>query len=384
MISLDSPVVAVLGDRAAKQSQAKHKAIIEGLGLRTVGDLLRHFPRRYLETGELTRVDDLAEGQMLIVVGEIAEQRGQAATRTAAAAARRTGWRPSLHTDGPDLRMTFFARKPGIVQYWAAPLRAGSAWTLRRAGGPVRPALAADQPQGVPVRGGGRGGRHRRLGGGGLPRRGPRALPDLPAQPSGVDSWDLQRAITFARSVRRRPARGAARRAAPAARPARRPDRAGLDPRTRRLRPGDGAPASATASRRRWSPSWCWPGAGPRCAGRVPRPAPAAGACSRRSTTGCPSRSPPGSGRSGEVLDAELARGWPMNRLLQGEVGSGKTVVALRAMLRVVDSGGQAALLAPTEVLAQQHHRSITALLGDLAAGRHARRVPTTAPRWRC
>ncbi len=58
-----------------------------------------------------------------------------------------------------------------------------------------------------------------------------------------------------------------------------------------------------------------------------------------------------------------------MNRLLQGEVGSGKTLVALRAMLRTVDSGGQAALLAPTEVLAQQHHRSITALLGDLAAG---------------
>ena len=58
-----------------------------------------------------------------------------------------------------------------------------------------------------------------------------------------------------------------------------------------------------------------------------------------------------------------------MNRLLQGEVGSGKTVVAVRAMLRVIDSGGQAALLAPTEVLAQQHHRSITALLGDLAGG---------------
>ena len=70
-----------------------------------------------------------------------------------------------------------------------------------------------------------------------------------------------------------------------------------------------------------------------------------------------------------ETIFAELARSWPMNRLLQGEVGSGKTVVALRAMLRVIDSGGQAALLAPTEVLAQQHHRSITALLGDLAAG---------------
>ena len=71
----------------------------------------------------------------------------------------------------------------------------------------------------------------------------------------------------------------------------------------------------------------------------------------------------------GEVIEADLAQPHPMNRLLQGEVGSGKTVVALRAMLRVVDSGGQAALLAPTEVLAQQHYRSMTAMLGDLAAG---------------
>jgi ATP-dependent DNA helicase RecG len=67
------------------------------------------------------------------------------------------------------------------------------------------------------------------------------------------------------------------------------------------------------------------------------------------------------------AVSADLAREHPMHRLLQGEVGSGKTVVALRAMLAVVDSGGQAALLAPTEVLAQQHHRSITAMLGPLA-----------------
>lgn len=71
----------------------------------------------------------------------------------------------------------------------------------------------------------------------------------------------------------------------------------------------------------------------------------------------------------GETLAAEMARDVPMHRLLQGEVGSGKTVVALRAMLTAVDSGGQAALLAPTEVLAAQHHRSITAMLGDLAEG---------------
>ncbi|HEX2808989.1 MAG TPA: ATP-dependent DNA helicase RecG, partial [Kineosporiaceae bacterium] len=68
-------------------------------------------------------------------------------------------------------------------------------------------------------------------------------------------------------------------------------------------------------------------------------------------------------------IEGDLSRPHPMHRLLQGEVGSGKTVVALRAMLTVVDAGGQAALLAPTEVLAAQHHRSITAMLGDLAAG---------------
>ncbi|MCW2508325.1 MAG: recG, partial [Modestobacter sp.] len=68
----------------------------------------------------------------------------------------------------------------------------------------------------------------------------------------------------------------------------------------------------------------------------------------------------------GEELAEELAREQPMNRLLQGEVGSGKTVVALRAMAQVVDAGGQAALLAPTEVLAAQHARSLGAILGPL------------------
>ena len=68
-------------------------------------------------------------------------------------------------------------------------------------------------------------------------------------------------------------------------------------------------------------------------------------------------------------IEADLAQDHPMHRLLQGEVGSGKTIVALRAMLAVVDSGGQAALLAPTEVLAAQHVRTIEKLLGPLAQG---------------
>ncbi|HJQ02009.1 MAG TPA: DEAD/DEAH box helicase, partial [Jatrophihabitans sp.] len=66
-------------------------------------------------------------------------------------------------------------------------------------------------------------------------------------------------------------------------------------------------------------------------------------------------------------VEEELAAAHPMHRLLQGEVGSGKTVVALRAMLQVVDAGGQAALLAPTEVLAAQHAVTINDLLGELA-----------------
>jgi ATP-dependent DNA helicase RecG len=71
----------------------------------------------------------------------------------------------------------------------------------------------------------------------------------------------------------------------------------------------------------------------------------------------------------GAEIEHDLADGAPMNRLVQGEVGSGKTLVALRAMLAVADSGGQSAFLAPTEVLAAQHLRSLTAALGpDLAA----------------
>ena len=71
----------------------------------------------------------------------------------------------------------------------------------------------------------------------------------------------------------------------------------------------------------------------------------------------------------GSLIAAEIAGAHPMHRLLQGEVGSGKTVVALRAMMQVIDAGGQAAFLAPTEVLAAQHLNSVQALLGSLGAG---------------
>jgi len=68
----------------------------------------------------------------------------------------------------------------------------------------------------------------------------------------------------------------------------------------------------------------------------------------------------------GSEITSDIAKTYPMNRLLQGEVGSGKTLVALRAMLEVADSDGQSALLAPTEVLASQHFRSIEKSLGEV------------------
>jgi ATP-dependent DNA helicase RecG len=70
----------------------------------------------------------------------------------------------------------------------------------------------------------------------------------------------------------------------------------------------------------------------------------------------------------GNEIAEDLSQSHPMNRLLQGEVGSGKTLVAVRAMLTVADSQGQSALLAPTEVLAAQHYKSIERTLGPKLA----------------
>lgn len=87
-----------------------------------------------------------------------------------------------------------------------------------------------------------------------------------------------------------------------------------------------------------------------------------------------------GQRKVGDEIAADLARAHPMNRLLQGEVGSGKTVVALRAMLQVIDAGRQAVLLAPTEVLAAQHARSLRALLGPLGRGGELEAAPGAIP----
>ena len=119
MINLDSPIETVLGDQTKIR-----KKIVEGLGLRTVGDLLHHFPRRYIKTGELTKVADLEQGQFLTVVGEIVKSDEKTYTD------RRTG-RPAyrletvLSTGGPSLKMTFFAKTQHVAGWHARRLPVG-------------------------------------------------------------------------------------------------------------------------------------------------------------------------------------------------------------------------------------------------------------------
>jgi len=86
-----------------------------------------------------------------------------------------------------------------------------------------------------------------------------------------------------------------------------------------------------------------------------------------------------GQRRAMEDVSAAMARPHPMNLLLQGDVGSGKTVVALAACLAAVESGHQAAIMAPTEVLAGQHERNTAVLLEPIGAVRFAEVAPRTA-----
>ena len=355
MITLDSPVASVLGDKKGKRSK-----IVDGLGIETVRDLMRHFPRRYLKTGELTKVEDLTADQMLTVVGEIA--RSEVKTYRD----RRSG-RPAyrletvLRTDGPSLKMTFFAKNKGVSEWQARRLSVGrkgvfigkanqfrGEWQLTN---PSMALFGIDDDEEVAT---------------------VEALGQLyPLYPltKGVEHWDLQRAVTFARTVLDQ---------IPEVLPPEvLTDYDVLDIRTAYdwiHAPDEFGQVRRAQRRFRFEEALITQ----LVLGRRRRAVRAMGAVARTGGDGSllaafderlPFVLTAGQREVGAQIEDDLAQPHPMNRLLQGEVGSGKTLVALRAMLRTVDSGGQAALLAPTEVLAQQHYRSITGLLGDLGAG---------------
>ncbi len=358
MITLDSPIATLIPEQGKKRTK-----VVDGLGLRTVGDLLRHFPRRYLKTAELTTVGDLKEGQLLTVVGEIShcETKAYKDRRT-----NRMAYRVEtvLRTDGPSLRMSYFSQKQHIAAFHARQLAVGTTGVFTGAVSRFRDQWQLTNPKMLV------------LGASAEQDSEARELQEsirglFPIYPltKGVDSWDLQRAITFARSVlddvpdvvpeelRRKHRLPDSRTAldwihAPE-------DYAQVTSARQHFRYEEALVTQLVLARRR---------AFYRQLGGRPSAGDQGGLLAAFDER-LPWPLTDGQREVSETVFAELARSWPMNRLLQGEVGSGKTVVAVRAMLRVIDSGGQAALLAPTEVLAQQHHRSITALLGDLAAG---------------
>ncbi len=357
MITLDSPVTTVLGNKPSMR-----KRLAEGLGIVTVGDLLRHFPRRYVKTGELTHVADLHEGEMLTLVGEIVHsQLHQYQDRRT----RRPAYRLEtvLKTDGPALKMTFFAKNKGTAQWQEKRLGRGRRGVFVGQASRFRGEWQLTNPKMVLF--GAAASEEDELGGvvdvfGDL-------YPIYP-QTKGVESWDIQRAVNFARSVvddvpelvpedvRLHHDLVTARQAVDLVHA---PDTfADVEKARRRFRFEEALVTQVVLARRR---------AFVRALGAQARSG--GGGLLAAFDERLPFELTEGQRAVGEVIEADLARPHPMNRLLQGEVGSGKTVVALRAMLRVVDSGGQAALLAPTEVLAQQHYRSITGMLGDLAAG---------------
>ena len=356
MISLDSPVVAVLGD-----NNKKRKAIEERLGLRTVEDLLRHFPRRYIKTGELTRIDELREGQVLTLVGQIVDSEVKTYRD------RRTG-RPAyrletvLKTAGHSLTMTFFAKTERVVAWNARRLVAGRRGVFLGKAHNFRGQWQLTNPQMVLF---------------GNPEEDAAQLsldsihdyyPIYPLT-KDVDSWDVQRAVAFALTVLDEvpdalPPAVREQHGLPEARTAfewiHTPhDQSQISRAQRRFRFEEALVTQLVLARRRRELQSL--GAQARTGGQ--------GGLLAAFDARLPFELTAGQREVGAEIEHDLAQPHPMNRLLQGEVGSGKTLVALRAMLRTVDSGGQAALLAPTEVLAQQHHRSITAMLGDLAAG---------------
>ncbi|MBZ5733142.1 ATP-dependent DNA helicase RecG [Nocardioides sp. TRM66260-LWL] len=359
MIGLDSPVDAVLGD--VRKAQKKRDAIVERLGLATVGDLLHHLPRRYLKTGELTEVAALEEGEMITVIGEIRGIEAHSYTD------RRTGgrrWRVGVDvaTDGPRLRMTFFAKHGSGVEYHRKRLPVGRRGMFQGTVGRFREEWTLTNPQIVLFGDGDGDGDAANLALGSFGE----LYPIYPLT-KGVETWELQRAVAFALTVLDDvddpiPAAVRERHDLPdlvtAFRLVHLPRTYGDVTRgQRRFRFEEALVTQLVLGRRRRELARV--GAQARDGGD--------GALLAAFDARLPFELTAGQREVGERIAADLAEPRPMNRLLQGEVGSGKTLVALRAMLHVVDSGGQAALLAPTEVLAQQHHRSITAMLGDLA-----------------
>ncbi|MET0766123.1 MAG: ATP-dependent DNA helicase RecG [Aeromicrobium sp.] len=340
-IDFDTRLSKVVGDSAKKLEKA--------FGHRTVGDLLRHFPRRYIDLEHPDSFDQLEEGQVVAFVATVLDVKKLSFRSNP----RKFRVVVTLSDGKATMEAVFFN------QYVVSKTPVGSQQLLS---GEVsvyqgRLQLASphmrELPEGKTLADLGRGGG---------------ALPIYPAG-GGLTTWDVERSVQLALDVvdvfpEPLPAQVRSERGlldAPTAyeyihRPRKRSDWAFAQT---RLRFEEAFEVQAVFARRRSDSQLR------RAAARPGRGDGIRVAFEQR----LPFQLTSGQAQVTGEIDQDLADTHPMHRLLQGEVGSGKTIVALLAMLQVVDSGGQAALLAPTEVLATQHHRSIERMLGDLAKG---------------
>lgn len=343
MSLLAAPLTGVLDARTAKA--------LGGLDLHTVGDLLWHVPRRYASRGELTDLAALAPDEQVTVLARVAS------VTTRPMRQRRGQVMDVVVTDGRDrLRLTFFSTRGPQRQLaeGRVGLFAGTVNTYQGTRQLVHPDFllldSSTDPDTAEAA---------------LQFAGD-LIPVYPAT-RAMSSWRLAKAVATVLGPLTSlpdpvPERVAATRGLmgrlDALRAVHDPtDRAVLAAGLRRLRYEEAFVLQVELARRRAAAA-----AMPATPRREAEGGLLAAFDRRRPFTLTAAQA-----QVGGQIAAELAREHPMHRLLHGDVGSGKTVVALRAMLAVVDAGGQAALLAPTEVLAQQHDRSLRAMLGPLA-----------------
>jgi ATP-dependent DNA helicase RecG len=344
MATIRDPLRLVVGDKAAK-------ALDAAFGLRTVGDLLGHYPRRYARHGELTRLTDLEEGEHVTVLAEVAS------VSTRPMRNRPGSIFEAIVTDGhARLTLTFFGR--GHQGWRQSKLQPGMRGLFSGQVSSFRGKRQLAHPD------------YELLGDGSAGARAAEyAAEMIPLYPATAQlaSWRIAQSVEMALElldVPHDPIPAGIRREhgligyADALRGIHRPaDDADLGRAKDRLRWDEAFILQvALAQRRRAAADYS----------AIPRPG-APGGLLDAFDSQLPFSLTAGQREAGDTIAAEMAADHPMNRLLQGEVGSGKTVIAIRAMLQAVDSAGQAALLAPTEVLAQQHHRSIQNLLGPFA-----------------
>ncbi|MEW2603630.1 ATP-dependent DNA helicase RecG [Streptomyces sp. NPDC047916] len=346
--AFDEPLKKLLGGATAK-------VMAEHLDLHTVGDLLHHYPRRYEERGRLTALTELPLDEHVTVVAQVADARIMMFNN-----GRGKRLEVTLTDGSGRLQLVFFGHGVHKPHKELLPGRramfAGKVSVFNRKMQLAHPTYqlldardddAGDVTEAVDAFAG-------------------QLLPIYPACKQ-LDSWRIAKAVDTVLP--------SAQEAVDPLPPALREGR-GFVPLPEALlrihRPQTKADIAAARDRLRWDEAFVLQVAlARRRYADTQLPAKA-----RRSVPGglldafdatLPFTLTEGQQKvTGEIFDA-LATEHPMHRLLQGEVGSGKTLVALRAMLRVVDAGGQAAMLAPTEVLAQQHHRSVTEMMGELA-----------------